>query len=86
MPIWVGQRRDVWCGWTRAVYGPYALPRADDRRIGEIAQVQTRCPPFRVLFKSSDFLFQSVTYWQMRCGNWLAAVQPRVLSAKHRLG
>ena len=38
-PGW-GQRRDV---WTQAVYGPYALPRAVHRRIGGIAQVQTRC-------------------------------------------
>ena len=76
VPTWAGQRRDVWCRWTQAVYGSYALPRVVHRRICVIAQVQTRCPTFRVQCWRSDFLFQSVTCWRMR----------RVLSAKHQLG
>ena len=31
---------------------------------------------FRVQCWSSDFLFQSATYWRMRWGHWLAAGQP----------
>ena len=44
----VWQRRDVWCRWTQAVYGPYALSRAVHRRIGGIVQVQTRNTTFRL--------------------------------------
>ena len=46
MPTWVEQRRDVWCRWTQAVYGPYALQHAVRRRIGGIALVQTRVAIF----------------------------------------
>ena len=86
VPTWVGQRMYVRCRWTQAIYGPYALPRAVHRRIGGIAQLQTRCPAIRVQCWSSDFLFQSATYLRMRWGHRLAAVQLRVLSAKHQPG
>ena len=41
---------------AQAFYGPYALPRVVHRRIGGIAQVQTRWPTFRFQCWSSDFV------------------------------